>query len=160
MLFHLIYVSTAVVPMSDEDLMYLLRQSRTRNKRNRITGMLLYKDGHFMQVLEGDEADVMKIFADIERDKRHKSVDVLLAEYIQYRDFPNWTMGFRNVDRIDPSTVPGFTRFMEHDFKSEYFSEDTVEAHAMLLAFKGTLETEETAKPDACHNNECGNQPL
>jgi hypothetical protein len=150
MLFHLIYVSTAVIPMGDEDLVYLLKQSRARNARNRVTGMLLYKDGHFMQVLEGDEANVMKIFADIERDLRHKSVDVLRTEYIQHRDFPDWTMSFRNVDKIDLSTAPGLTRFLEHEFKSKYFCEDFVEAHAMLLAFKDTPETMEIAESDDC----------
>ena len=109
-----------------------------------------------MQVLEGDEADVMKIFADIERDLRHKKVDVLRAEYIQYRNFPDWTMGFRNVDKIDLSTVPGFTRFLEHDFNSKYFCEDSVEAHRMLLAFKDVPETEEIAQSDDCRNNEYG----
>ena len=136
MLFHLIYVSTAVAPMSDDDLMSLLRQSRARNERHRITGMLLYRGGHFMQVLEGEEASVMSIFNDIERDRRHKNVDVLRAEYIQHREFPDWTMGFHNIDELDPATVPGFTRFLEHDFKSAYFAENSVEAHAMLLAFK------------------------
>ncbi len=136
MLFHLIYVSTAVAPMSEEDLVSLLHQCRARNERHRITGMLLYRDGHFMQVLEGEEANVMRIFKDIEHDRRHKNVDVLRAEYIQNREFPNWTMGFHNIDELDPSTVPGFTRFLEHGFKSEYFSENSVEAHAMLLAFK------------------------
>ncbi len=145
--------------MSDEDLIYLLLQSRARNARNRITGMLLYRGGHFMQVLEGDEANVMKIFADIERDNRHKSVDVLRAEYIQYRDFPDWTMGFRNIDKIDLSKVPGFTRFLERDFRSEYFSEDSVEAHAMLLAFKDTPETLEIAESDDCNDNASGGPP-
>ena len=94
-----------------------------------------------MQVLEGEEATVMKAFADIQKDNRHKSVDTLRSEYIQYRDFPDWTMGFLNVDNLDVSAVPGFTRFMEHDFRSEYFAEDSVEAHAMLLAFKGVPPT-------------------
>ena len=137
MLFHLIYVSTAVLPMSEDSLVELLSQSRARNERNRITGMLLYKDGSFMQVLEGEEPSVMKIFGDIERDIRHKSVDTLRTAYIQYRDFPDWTMGFRHIDNFDSSTVPGFTRFLERDFRSEFFSESSVEAHAMLLAFKG-----------------------
>ena len=141
--------------MSDDDLMHLLQQSRARNARNRVTGMLLYKDGHFMQVLESDEANVMKIFGDIEIDRRHKSVDVIRAEYRQYRDFPDWTMGFRNVDKIDLSTVPGFTRFLEHDFKSKYFCEDSVEAHAMLLSFKNAPETKEPAESDDCNDNGC-----
>jgi len=94
-----------------------------------------------MQVLEGEEANVMQVFADIQKDWRHKSVDTLRLGYIQYRNFPDWTMGFMNVDNLDPATVPGFTRFMERGFRSEYFSEDSVEAHAMLLAFKGVPPT-------------------
>ena len=140
MLFHLIYVSTAVLPMSEEDLVDLLNQSRARNERHRITGRLLYKDGHFMQVLEGEEPSVMKIFGDIENDMRHKSVDTLRAKYIQNRDFPDWSMGFRNIHNLDSSAVPGFTQFLERDFRSEFFFEASAEAHAMLLAFKGSPE--------------------
>ena len=127
--------------MTDHDLAQLLEQCRPRNEQNRMTGMLLYKNGHFMQVLEGEEASVMKVFADIQKDWRHKSVDILRSGYIQHRNFLDWTMGFMNVDDLDPSTVPGFTRFMERGFRSEYFSEDSVEAHAMLLAFKGDPPT-------------------
>ncbi len=127
--------------MNDDDLASLLRRARARNDRSQITGMLLYKGGHFMQVLEGEEASVMKVFADIQKDWRHKSVDILRSGYIQHRNFLDWTMGFMNVDDLDPSTVPGFTRFMERGFRSEYFSEDSVEAHAMLLAFKGDPPT-------------------
>ena len=136
-LFHLIYVSTAVAPLSDADLVHLLRDSRARNDAARVTGMLLYKDGHFMQVLEGNEKDVMDTFSRIELDHRHKSIDVLRKEYIQYRNFPDWTMGFANVDNLATSTVPGFSRFLERGFRSTYFAEDSIEAHAMLMAFKG-----------------------
>ena len=122
--------------MSDEALAELLEQSRERNLRNRITGLLLYKNGHFMQVLEGEESRVMEIFASIERDPRHKNIDVLREEYIQHRDFPDWSMGFRNVDRLDPATMPGYTPFLDKEFTAAYFNEDNVEAHRMLLAFK------------------------
>lgn len=125
--------------MSDDDLVSLLQQARARNEECGITGMLLYKHGHFMQVLEGEEASVMDLFSGIRKDLRHKSVDILRSEYIQYRNFPDWTMGFMNVDNLDVREEPGFTRFMERDFRSQYFTEDSVEAHAMLLAFKGIL---------------------
>ena len=136
MLFHLIYVSTAIVPMRERDLVQLLKQCRSRNEQHRLTGMLLYKNGHFMQVLEGEEANTEKVFSDIAKDSRHKGVDVLRAEYIQHRDFPDWTMGFSNIDELDPSTTNGFTQFLEKDFRLDFFSENSVEAHAMLLAFK------------------------
>ncbi len=136
MLFHLIYVSTAVKPMSDDDLADLLQICRARNERQHLTGMLLHKNGHFMQVLEGEEVSVMERISRIAKDIRHRSMDTLRAEYIQHRNFPNWTMGFTSIDKLDPATMPGFTQFLERDFRSDYFSEDSVEAHAMLLAFK------------------------
>lgn len=136
MLFHIIYVSTAVAPMTDDGLAELLHESRVRNARNRITGLLLYKSGHFMQALEGQEENVTKIFWSIKRDHRHRKIDVLRADYMQYRDFPDWTMGFRHVDAIDPVSMPGFSPFLEQDFTLDYFCAHTVEAHRLLLAFK------------------------
>ena len=136
MLFHLIYVSTAISPRTLEDHARLLSKSRARNKKLGLTGMLLYRDGYFMQVLEGEENDVMAVFADIKKDIRHHSIDVLRSEYIQHRDFPDWTMGFTDVGELDTEGVPGFTRFLEHDFNPEYFAENSVEAHAMLVAFR------------------------
>lgn len=97
-----------------------------------------------MQVLEGEEKAVLEAFSRIEADRRHKSIDVLRKEYIQYRNFPDWTMGFVNIDTLGPVTVPGFSRFLERGFRSTYFAEDSIEAHAMLLAFKGIKSVDET----------------
>lgn len=128
--------------MREDDLVGLLQQSRARNERLRITGMLLYKGGFFVQVLEGEEKNVLEVFADIQTDIRHKRVFEIVSEYVQHRDFPDWTMGFTNIDTLDVSTVPAYTPFLEHDFGSEYFSKDSVEAHSLLLAFKHAPETQ------------------
>lgn len=135
--FQLIYVSTAVSPMTHDDLVNLLRKVRERNDRLQLTGMLLYKDGRFMGVLEGGEANVHSVLADIEQDGRHKNLDILRSQRIPHRNFPNWTMGFASPD---PS-LPAFTRFLEADVGPEYFDEDSVEAHAMLSAFKQAVLT-------------------
>ena len=71
---YLIYISTAVNLMNEDELTALLIQSRKRNKESNVTGMLLYAQGTFLQALEGDEADVNKIFDSIKEDKRHKNV--------------------------------------------------------------------------------------
>jgi diguanylate cyclase (GGDEF)-like protein len=131
--FHLIYVSTAVGPMSGDDLIRLLRQARTRNERLQLTGMLLYKNGRFMEVLEGTETNVRKAFADIEQDGRHKNLDVLRSERIALRNFPSWTMSF---EEGDASSVPAFSGFLRQHGAPDYFDEGSVEAHAMLMAFK------------------------
>jgi hypothetical protein len=140
MLFHLVYVSTASEPMGKEDLAALLAQARARNEHNDITGMLLYKDARFIQLLEGQEVNVQKIFDSIRRDERHHSVELLWSRYAQYREFPDWTMGFQNIDELDPATLRGFTPFLDRDFRYENFLENSTDVHAMLLAFRDNPE--------------------
>ena len=136
MLAHLVYVSTASEPMNEEALAALLEQSRARNERNGITGMLLYKDGRFIQLLEGQEEAVQKIFSSIKRDERHHDVELLWLRYAQYREFPDWTMGFQNLDDLGPAKLKGFTPFLDRDFRYENFLENSTDVHAMLLAFR------------------------
>ncbi len=136
MLFQLIYVSTAVEELDDDGLIELLTTSRRNNVRDNITGMLLYRGGHFMQVMEGEYLNVMSLYDRIRVDDRHRNVDILRAEHVRARDFPDWTMGFECLDEFDPSTLSGFTRFLEHDFRSGFFTGDDDTARAMLAAFR------------------------
>ena len=136
MLSHLVYVSTSSEPMDDEELATLLAQSRERNERNDITGMLLYKDRRFIQLLEGHEEQVQEIFDSIKRDDRHHDVQLLWFRYAQFREFPDWTMGFQNIDDLALESLPGFTPFLDRDFRYENFLENSTDVHAMLLSFK------------------------
>ena len=70
------------------------------------------------------------------RDIRHHNIDIMRRENIISRDFPDWTMGFQNIDTSDRFKIPGFTNILDSDFNPEYFSEDTAHAHQLLLAFK------------------------
>ncbi len=122
--------------MRDQDLADLLVQARANNERKGITGMLLYKDGRFIQLLEGHEEQVQDSFERIRRDDRHTAVELLWLRYAQYRDFPDWTMGFVNADELDPSTLKGFSSFLERDLRYEKFIQNSTEVHEMLQAFK------------------------
>ena len=48
------YLSRASEAMSAEALLALLMQSRKNNVARNLTGMLLYGNGTFLQVIEGD----------------------------------------------------------------------------------------------------------
>lgn len=54
---------------------------------------LIYKDGNFIQVLEGEEPVVRKLFEKIWRDARHKLVSIIHAGSLDERQFPDWSMG-------------------------------------------------------------------
>ncbi len=93
----LIYVSTSVKLLSDEELLDILKVSRENNSGKDITGLLLYKGGNFMQVLEGPDESVEAIYKKIEADPRHKDLTILSREQISTRQFPAWQMAFQNL---------------------------------------------------------------
>lgn len=89
------YVSAAVQRFSQSEIDALLQQSRTRNRKVEVTGVLLYCDGSFMQYFEGPAAGVEQLWSSIRRDPRHTSVTKLFEEPTSERLFPDWSMGFQ-----------------------------------------------------------------
>jgi hypothetical protein len=135
-LIQLVYVSSAVRFMSDEELAELLRISRENNARLDITGLLLYKDGNFIQALEGPEEAVMPLYEKIARDPRHTGVMTLVKERIKARLFPEWSMGFQNVNKMDEAELPGFSAFLTESFTPENFRQNPSRVTVLLTTFK------------------------
>lgn len=96
-LIRLIYVSSAVSKLDDAKLDAILASSVRHNQQRQITGMLLYADGNFIQVLEGEAVDVEDIFDRIMLDPRHHDVFLLDKSAIDARSFSKWAMGFRRL---------------------------------------------------------------
>jgi len=94
----LVYVSDAVEPMTRESLHALTERICERNHRKGVTGVLLYGNGHFMQVLEGDLTTLSQTFGRIQRDKRHRHVRLLYFQPIAKRSFGEWAMKVINLD--------------------------------------------------------------
>jgi len=101
----LVYSSSAAQPFRESALEQLLSEFRLANATRSITGMLLFRDGRFVQVLEGARRIVTDLAERIARDPRHEDMRVLLVEPIEARRFPTWTMGFRSVRR-DADAIP------------------------------------------------------
>ena len=105
------YVSAAVEPYSQDDLLALLAQSRRDNAAHGVTGCLLYKQGEFMQFLEGEEAEVRQLFENIKRDRRHHCIFQFLDRQTQTAAFGDWSMGFFDLSGASDK-VPGYNDFM------------------------------------------------
>ncbi|WP_428328967.1 BLUF domain-containing protein [Mucilaginibacter sp.] len=106
----LVYLSTALNLMTDDELKAILGIARKNNTINNVTGILLYAEGTFIQVLEGSRADVDKLFNHIEKDKRHKGIIKLLDRNIEQRNFPDWSMGFSPISRTKVEEITGLIR--------------------------------------------------
>ena len=138
-MFHIGYVSSAVREFTNTELLYLLKKSREKNERLGITGILLYRGGNFMQVLEGDEQSVRYLYEIIYEDPRHKDIFILFEEVIPEREFPNWSMAFRDLDTEDCRGLPGFSDFLDLPWTEALFSADRSKARAMLASFRENL---------------------
>ena len=97
--YYLIYVSYARHKMADDDLLKLLEECRSNNEGNGITGMLLYIDKKFIQVIEGDKQTVVDLFDRISLDRRHKKVSIILEGELKTRNFQGWAMAFEAEDK-------------------------------------------------------------
>lgn len=109
----LIYVSAARGKFSAVQLGELLDHCRRRNPERGVTGMLIYHDGGFLQLLEGEEDTLSALYEKIRMDPRHKDARVLMRAPIAERLFPDWAMGFREVGDTEadrPDNVFHLTR--------------------------------------------------
>jgi hypothetical protein len=93
-LVELSYLSEAVSDMSFLGLMRLLESARAFNQNNDITGILLYDNQQFGQILEGEYANVMKAWKRVQEDRRHHRVELLEIREISERSFPEWLLRF------------------------------------------------------------------
>jgi hypothetical protein len=100
-----LYASRAVPAIDHEELVTILRQSKSHNPTVGVTGVLCFSGGIFLQVLEGGRSAVNRLYNRIAADPRHTDVEVLLYEEIGERRFASWSMGQVNMSRLNPSLL-------------------------------------------------------
>lgn len=138
-LHQLIYMSN----LSDKNESYLssiLQACMRSNKLTDITGMLLYQDGRIMQVLEGEEVVIKALYEKIQKDKRHYDVFLLDESPISHRSFPDWSMGFRDINAYELSKFPHYASFFQCTAEELSTRSQAGVAQQILTAFgSGTL---------------------
>lgn len=131
------YFSKAVRPMGDDELLQLLTGARAKNAKREITGMLVYKDGCFLQVLEGSAPVVERLCARIAQDPRHDAMTILHQDFGPRR-FAEWSMGFQNLSNIGfTEKSEGRSDLMSIPFDADYFGANPSKAEELLLCFRG-----------------------
>ena len=97
---HLIFESVAHKDFSDTDLAGILQHARARNRADDVTGLLVYHDGVFVQVLEGPDAAVEACFERIKDDPRHGEIWEIARYPAQKRSFQSWCVGMSEPSRM------------------------------------------------------------
>lgn len=106
-LMSLIYASRASEHFHEHEIPELLQRARIANAKQEITGMLLYIEGAFLQVLEGEPEIVDAAFGRILKDSRHGELTVLGRESSPARAYEGWTMMHKTLDPVEAGELIG-----------------------------------------------------
>ncbi len=111
----LVYVSQAEHPMDRDALNEILQKSRINNKKLDITGVLLYENGSFFQLIEGKEKPIRALYKKICNDKRHKHIAKVIEIKSHEKNFSQWSMGHADITKNEIETLEGMNDFFQND---------------------------------------------
>jgi len=112
--YQIMYSSQATKPMTMTGLEAILADARTGNQARNVTGVLVYVDGVFFQIIEGDRDS--ELMANIASDSRHQSVKVFYEAEVDVQAFESWSMAYLSPTAEQMSTwlgLPGTTTVEE-----------------------------------------------
>lgn len=93
------YISKITNSVSDKEIEMIGTNSSQNNKQIDVTGLLVFFEKIFYQIIEGDDMKVDQLFVKIAKDPRHHDIVRLKTEYdIHERLFPAWGMKTINLD--------------------------------------------------------------
>lgn len=101
----IIYSSVATAGSAAAEAPAILREARTHNGLDGITGLLCAHGDRFLQVFEGPEDSVALTWARIRADQRHRDLDVLADQDVAAPEFGDWSMAYR--DQGHPADMLG-----------------------------------------------------
>jgi hypothetical protein len=130
-----VYVSAATDLFREDEILEILRLARLNNEKLDITGMLLYREGNFLQVLEGPASAVDSLIQKIKRDPRHQGLILMSRKKIDERQFADWRMAFRNMSK-DGTGDQGYSPFLEPNFEDDEAGEQSQLVFRLLRRFK------------------------
>lgn len=98
----LIYLSTESESFDEDALKELANSSEERNRERGVTGFISYKNGVFIQFLQGPKDTVDQLFNTIRQDPRHRVKNSLVLPF-ERTLFPNWGMRYYGHEELGPT---------------------------------------------------------
>ena len=101
----MLYVSTAVGPVTTAVTGTILRSAQAHNAANGITGVLCQGRGVYLQILEGEKSRIESLYARIVLDKRHHKVVLRQQQDITRRRYGNWAMAHVDMSHLEEASA-------------------------------------------------------
>ena len=132
----MVYISSAKLGVSEREIAGIVNAAKVKNEHAGITGILLYNNGNFMQLIEGDVENVESLFDIIKQDRRHSEVTLLLKENITHRNFDEWRMAFKNIDSLKKMEPEILSPFLSEELDFSIYQHNPYRALTFLETFK------------------------
>jgi hypothetical protein len=112
-LHRLVYLSTAVGVLRADELDRIYLRAKAANKSFGLTGLLLFYEGSFLQLLEGPAAAITSLMQKVRRDRRHTGLITLESGPIEMRSFPDSPMHYVSARNLMPGEKQAFSDLRE-----------------------------------------------
>lgn len=132
-LYKLIYTSSRRPNCDATEIENILASCRKNNPSKDVTGVLLHSDHRFIQYLEGDKDEIMRLFEYIKKDERHGGVNLRYYTPIEERIFPSWQMGYKDVNLKSAVFQTSITKEDQATFQKLIEDEDQSEVEGMRI---------------------------
>lgn len=106
--YQILYVSKPTKQIDSNSIRDIVTHATEYNTKNDITGILLFRSGVFLQLLEGEKSKVEALYVKIEKDPRHTNVVRILSIEENERIFPIWGMAYHEISDLDIKMVSEF----------------------------------------------------
>jgi len=107
LIYQIVYSSLASEKMPKSKLYQILRHARLENGKRNVTGILVFADNMFFQVLEGEEDVVRSLMQKITPDKRHRDVKIIFEGLLAAPAFPSWEMAYVSTNAKEMAAWAG-----------------------------------------------------
>lgn len=108
--------------LCEADLLEMLNKNLKNNQKKDLTGIMLYSDGTFIQLLEGAREAVEACYRKIQKDNRQTGFMALLSGEEKERTFADWSMAFKVADESQLIGVKGYIQPEEISLEREKLS--------------------------------------
>ncbi len=103
----MLYISTAVGPITTAVTGTILRSAQAYNAAHGITGVLCQGRGVYLQVLEGEKSRIESLYDRIVLDKRHHNMALRQQHDIDRRRYGNWAMAHVDMSHLEEAQAGG-----------------------------------------------------
>ena len=108
------YVSTAHIDLQEQGVKDIMLTANEYNKGKEITGILLYNERNFFQLIEGEKEIIHNLYEKIKKDSRHQDIIKFLEKPVYRNAYDGYLTDFiTDSNKFDQSQLKDYLHYIE-----------------------------------------------